>query len=454
MNTLLDFLQQNHAAVWTILVGMTANASCAILGCYLVLRRLSLLGDAISHAILPGIAVAFLFAGRDPLWMFLGAFAMGLLTTLLTQSLTSLGKVPEDASMGVVFTSLFALGVILITNVAAQVDLDPGCVLYGLIEFVPLDTFTMQGTGWQIPRALPTLLAALVGTLLLVTLFWKEFKIVAFDADLATAMGISAVVFHYLLMGMVATVTVASFEAVGSILVIAMLIVPAATAHLLTDRLGWMMVWAVAVGLLSAVGGYVCDRYFQTGVASMMAVCAGGQFLLAVLLAPRHGVLSKVWHNLSLAVRIAGEDILALLYRRQETPGRAGISTEASVMSSIAATRGGITAWLALPALWRRGNIRLQPAGRLQLTDRGRQTAESLVRSHRLWESYLGEHFELPLDHLHEPAERIEHFIGPELQSQLAEELRNAALDPHGKVIPGQKLEARSMQSDTNHQHG
>ncbi len=125
--------------------------------------------------------------------MFAGAMAAGLLTALLTQSLHALGKVPEDASMGVVFTSMFAVGVILITNVAPRVDLDPGCVLYGLIEFAPLDT--VQIGNWEVPSVLPTLGIALAVTLLLVALFWKEFKIVSFDPDLATAMGISALLF-------------------------------------------------------------------------------------------------------------------------------------------------------------------------------------------------------------------------------------------------------------------
>lgn len=434
MSQLLTSLGLSEAALWTIAVGVLTNASCAILGCYLVLRRMSLLGDAISHSVLPGIAVAFLLAGRDPLAMFLGAMAMGLATTFLTQTLHSLGKVPEDASMGVVFTSLFAIGVILITNVAPRVDLDPGCVLYGLLELAPLDMVRLGSV--EVPRVLPTLAIALVITLLLVGLFWKEFKIVSFDPELATAMGISALLFHYVLMTMVAGVTVASFEAVGSVLVVAMLIVPAAAAHLLTDRLGWMMVWAVLIGAISAVAGYACDRAFQTGVAPMMAVAAGGQFALAVVFAPRHGILIKVWHNLALAVRIAGEDILATLYRREETLAAAGNSAEVAELTTSQATHGDPWKWLALPRLWRRGDVRWHTGGRITLTQRGQELARSLVRAHRLWESYLGEHFQLPLDHLHEPAERIEHYIGPDLQAQLAAELQQTHRDPHGREIP------------------
>ncbi len=433
MKDALESIASSPAAWWTIAVGVLVNASCAILGCYLVLRRMSLLGDAISHAILPGIALAFLLAGRDPLVMFVGAMVMGLVTTFLTQSLHALGKVPEDASMGVVFTSLFAIGVILITNVAPNVDLDPGCVLYGLLELTPLDTIEL-GT-LEVPRVLPGLLIALTVTLLAVGLFWKELKIVSFDPELATAMGISAVVVHYGLMALVAGVTVASFEAVGSILVIAMLIVPAATAHLLTDRLGPMMAWAVLLGAISAVAGYLCDRVLGTGVAPMMAVAAGVQFALAAVFAPRHGVASKVWHNMALAVRIAGEDILAKLYRREEDLLHAGAAAATAEMQLSQATHADTWAWIALPRLWARGDVRL--SGRaIGLTSHGKERAKSLVRSHRLWEAYLEQNFQLPLDHLHEPAERIEHFIGPELQSQLAAELEQTQRDPHGREIP------------------
>jgi len=430
-------LARNPTALWTIAVGAAGNAGCAILGCYLVLRRLSLLGDAISHAVLPGIVVAFLLSGHFAGWpMLIGALAVGMLTTLLTETLHGAGKVPEDASMGVVFTSLFAAGVILITAAASRVDLDPGCVLYGLIEFTPLDT--VDWFGWDVPRAFQSLSLALVCTLLFVSLLWKELKLAAFDPELATAVGINAQAMHYLLMGMVAVVTVASFEAVGSILVVAMLIVPAATAHLMSDRLGWMMVWAVGVAVVSAVAGYAIAAHpaINSSVAGMMAVAAGGQFSLAVFFAPRHGLLSKVFHNLSLSLRIASEDVLAVLYRAEEL-ATAGQAVEPWRRPALRPhSGGGFISWLALWRLGRRHQVAPAPAGAVELTESGRREAQSIVRSHRLWEAYLERHFDLPLDHLHEPAERLEHYIGPELQELLAEQLKTPAADPHGREIP------------------
>jgi hypothetical protein len=272
-------------------------------------------------------------------------------------------------------------------------------------------------------------------TVTLVLLFWKELMIVAFDPALAGAMGFRVSIVHYLLMAMVSGVTVASFESVGSILVVAMLIVPAATAAQLTDRLGWMMAWAVAIGATSAVFGYLIAVPLATSVAGAMAVVAGIQFAVAVFLAPRLGIVSRWLRNMSLAVRIAAEDVLARLYRAEErgTPSGAGVSPaiEAGVRG-----QSSLIDWLAHFQLTRRGLVAGGDAGALALTESGRAAARSLVRAHRLWESYLDTHFDLPRDHLHDAAERMEHYLGSELQEELAAELSDRAVDPHGKEIP------------------
>ncbi|WP_158633751.1 metal ABC transporter permease [Tautonia sociabilis] len=419
---------------WTIALGIASSVPCALLGCYLVLRRMSLLGDAISHAVLPGIAVGFLLSGAliGPA-IILGAMAVGMLTALLTQLLSNLGRVPEDASMGVVFTSLFAVGVLVITNAARDVDLDPGCVLYGLIELAAIDSRPVFGL--EVPRSFGAMAFALALTIGFVTLLWKELSLVSFDPALATAVGISATVVHYALMAMVAGVTVAAFEAVGSILVVAMLIVPAATAHLLTDRLPRMLLVASAVAVLSAAVGYRLAVLWNTSVAGMMAVVSGGLFASAVVGSPRHGLLGRAWHRLALSLRIAREDVLARLFRaEEESPSRPVASGSARGWASSAA--GRLVGAIALRQLRARDFIRADEVDSVALTGPGRDEARELVRSHRLWESYLSTHFDLPPDHLHDPAERIEHFIGPALRAELSAELDRPDADPHGRAIP------------------
>lgn len=426
-------------AAWTIAAAALSGSACAILGCYLVLRRMSLLGDAISHAILPGIAAAFWLGGTtSALPMFLGAVAVGLLTAVLTETLRGAAGVAEDAAMGVVFTSLFALGVVMIARLSAgRVDLDPDCVLYGRIEFVLNNSTAWRG--YEIPDAMLPLSATLAVTLLFVALCWKELKIASFDPALATAMGLSAGVVHYLLMGMVAVASVAAFDSIGSVIVVAMLIVPGAAAHLLADRLGPMLAWAAAIACVSAVLGYFSALYFNTVVAGMMAVVLGLEFALAALLAPRHGLVSRAWRRLNLSLRIVSEDVIAALYRAEESSAASGSPAQEVGIERGACARlagGGLTGRLALRKLLLRGDVVEGQHRLLRLTEQGRHAAQSLVRSHRLWEAYLGEHFDLPLDHLHEPAERVEHYIGPKLQERLASELARPGVDPHGKEIP------------------
>jgi len=356
---------------------------------------------------------------------------VGLLTTLLTQAVHRQGGVSADASIGVVFTSLFALGVILIKRYGQGVDLDPDCVLYGQLDLVEFNTVELFGH--KVPRALVTILPVLIVNLTVIALLWKELKLSSFDPALATTMGINADRLFYLLMALVALTTVASFEQVGSILVVAMLIVPGATAHLLTDRLGRMMLLASCIGVACAVLGYLLSLAWNVAAAGPMAVVAGCFYFTAALAAPRYGILSTLVRNAQMSLRIVREDLLAMLYRLEELR----IERRLGAREATAATGAGWMAEWGLRSLLRRHELERVGAA-LQLTDAGRRRAASLVRSHRLWEAYLVEHLGLPADHVHDPAERMEHFIDARLQEQIIADLRDAKQDPHGREIPGE----------------
>ncbi|MFT5837128.1 MAG: manganese/zinc/iron transport system permease protein [Candidatus Azotimanducaceae bacterium] len=289
---------------WIVVIGALAATACALLGNFLVLRKMSMMGDAISHAVLPGLAIAFLVTGaRASLTMFIGAAIVGVLTAVFTQWISRFGKVDEGASMGIVFTTLFAVGLLLIVQAADYVDLDPGCVLYGAIELTPLDVVWRPeffGLTLEVPRAALVLAGVTLLNVGFVVVFFKELRISSFDPELATTMGINANVMHYLLMTLVAVTTVAAFEAVGSIIVIAMLIVPAATAHLLTDRLWLMVLLSVLLAIGAAVLGHLSALivpgwfgFADTSTSGMMAVMAGLIFAVVLFLAPKYGVLTK-----------------------------------------------------------------------------------------------------------------------------------------------------------------
>lgn len=289
---------------WIVLIGAVSAVSCSILGTFLVLRRMSMMGDAISHAVLPGLAIGYLLTGeRASLTMFVGAIIVGILTAFFTQWISQLGKVDRGASMGIVFTSLFALGLVLIVKGADHVDLDPGCVLYGSIELAPLDVVwsgTIAGVPIDLPRTMLTTGASLIINLIAIAVLFKEWKISSFDPALACTLGYSSNTLHYLLMVLVAVTTVAVFEAVGSILVIAMLIVPPACAALIANRLGTMLLLSAIFAVVSAVAGHIAAitlpariGFTDTSTAGMMAVAAGCLFLLTVFLSPRHGLLRR-----------------------------------------------------------------------------------------------------------------------------------------------------------------
>jgi manganese/zinc/iron transport system permease protein len=278
---------------WIMFIGILVAAACALAGCFLVLRRMSMVGDAISHAVLPGIVLAFMLTGsRHIVPMLLGAAALGLLTAFLTDMLNRHGKLHEQASIGVTFTWLFALGVILVSKYADQVDLDLDCVLYGEILYAPFDILEVKGLALG-PRSAWTMGFVAAANACFVILCWKQLKVCAFDPALAASMGIRVALWHYLLMAFVSITTVAAFESVGVVLVVAMLIVPPNTAYLLTDRLWLMVALSVGVGAASAVGGYGLASAVDGSIAGAMATVSGVFYVLAVFFAPRHGVLTQ-----------------------------------------------------------------------------------------------------------------------------------------------------------------
>ncbi len=424
---------------WIVVVGMLSAMSCALLGNYLVLRRMSMMGDAISHAVLPGLAIAFLVSGsRESLPMLIGAILIGVLTTLFIQIIDRLSGLDRGAAMGVVFTTLFALGLILIRQAADHVDLDPNCVLYGAIELTPLDTVLWFGR--EIPQAVVTNAAMLLINLIFVGVFFKELKITSFDPALATTIGINANLMQYVLMTLVAATTIAAFESVGSILVIAMLIVPGAAAHLLTDRLGIMLIlsalFAAAAAFLGHLSAITVPAWFgfqDTSTAGMMAVAAGLLFGGVVLLAPRYGLVSRFVNQLRLSIKIVRDDILGFLYRFQELAPAGAVPV--TVWQLRAAIGAGVAVDVSLWDLARKKMVQ-KKGDRLTLTPTGLASGRNLIRSHRLWETYLCTQMGYCETDVHRYAHQLEHFTDADLQGRLGRATGDPARDPHRRDIP------------------
>ncbi len=417
---------------WVVATAALCGAVCGLLGTYLVLRRLSMLGDALTHAILPGLAGAFLLTGtRNPIAMLAGALVVGLFTSAASAGLSRLGRVQQDAALGVVFTALFALGVLLITRAADQVDLDPGCVLYGMLETLAL---TPAGT---VPRQFAMLAGVLMLSVLVFGLFARQIKLVSFHPELATSLGVPAGLVHYAMLTLITAASVASFEAVGSILVIAMLVAPGATALLLTHRWERAFVLAGVIGGMAGLIGSVAALRLNTSVAGASSVAAGVLFVLAALFSPSRGWVPKRWRLASLSLRIRREDILGALYRIQ-VEHRPLADVHRDTTSLARGLRGHVAIW----QLSRRGFVSHEAATKPQigfeLTKPGIIYATKLLRAHRLWEAYLAKEGSLPSDHLHDPSERMEHFIEEALAEKLGAEVQTQ-LDPHGREIPVSK---------------
>lgn len=354
-----------------LLVASCVAASCALIGSFLVLRKMALLGDAISHAVLPGIVIAFLLTGsRAALPMVLGAGALGVITVLLVELFNRSQRLREDASIGVVFPALFSLGVILISRYASQIDLDLDCVLYGEIAYAPWDLLTVGGRDVG-PKALWVTGSVLLLNLALVLTLWKELKLSTFDSGLAVTLGFSPVALHYLLMSAVSVTVVGSFESVGAILVVAMLVVPPATAYLLTERLERMLAVAVLLGITSAVGGYALARWLDASIAGAMATVAGLQFLAALLLSPGHGLLARVLILRRMGRRLSRQLLLLHLQKGGD------VVSEAMLERRFGWSRRRLERVLA--ALRRDGLVETEGDG-LRLTESGARMLESTGR--------------------------------------------------------------------------
>lgn len=291
-----------------IILGVLAALSCGLLGNFLVLRRQSLIGDAISHVVLPGIVVAFLVTGTTATWpMMIGAAGAALVAVGLIELIRRLGNVEPGAAMGVVFTTMFAAGVVILEQTdTSGVHLDVEHALYGNLE----SAVWHDASGWadlislEKLSALPdTLFRLVVVTGLVIAFvlaFYKELKLVCFDAPFADSIGISSRGIGFALVFMTAVAAVAAFDAVGSILVIAMFICPAATARMLTDRLSTQLWISAAVGVISGVAGYLLAAFApywlgtsgSVSAAGMVALVAGALQALAMLFAPSRGIVT------------------------------------------------------------------------------------------------------------------------------------------------------------------
>ena len=355
------------------LVAVVVALACALPGVFLVLRRMALMSDAISHTVLLGIVLGFFVTGdvTSPA-LVLAAAGMGLLTVLLVEGVRATRLVAEDASIGIVFPALFSIAVLLIGRFAGDVHLDTDAVLLGEIAFAPFRRFEIGGMDLG-PRA-----AWLMGGILLLNglflgAFYKELKLSTFDPALAAALGLSPALLHYAFMGMVSITAVGAFDTVGSVLVVALMIAPPAAAYLLTDRLPLMLVLSAAIAVGAAVSGFWIAWWIDASIAGAMATMAGVLFALAFLLAPHRGIVARMRQRARQRVEFARMLLIIHLLHHEHTEAAATETREDHLHQHLGwkeeRARRIVDDAVAV------GFVRRQPDGRLALTDAGRTRA-------------------------------------------------------------------------------
>ncbi len=279
------------------LIAMLVALACAIPGTFLVLRKMAMISDAISHSILPGIVIGFFLThDLNSPWLILLAALSGVLTVFLVEFIQKTGLVKKDTAIGLVFPALFSIGVILIAKNANDVHLDVDAVLLGELAFAPFDRFLVQGLDLG-PKSLWVIGIILFVTITLLFLFFKELKLTTFDKGLAATLGFSPIGIHYGLMTMSSITVVGAFDAVGAILVVALMIAPAAAAYLLTNDLKKMLVLSCVFGVFSALSGYWLAHLLDASIAGSMTTMLGVVFLLVYFFAPSRGLISVLFRQ-------------------------------------------------------------------------------------------------------------------------------------------------------------
>lgn len=420
MDRVMRFITFQDQFVKTVVLGsILLGINCGLLGSFLVVRRMSMVGDTLSHAVLPGIVGGYLWnQTKDPLSMLVGACIAGIIGSLLISAISATTRLKEDSAQGIVLTFFFAVGLMLIAMLPAGNKSGVDKLLYG--QLAGMDT---RDVSWLAKSTGLAVLVCFVG--------YRGFLVLSFDQVFGNLCGLPMRLLHYGLMLLTTVAIVLAMEAVGVILVSALLIIPAATAVLLTDRMSRIVILAPAVGSIAVIAGSFFSFVFDgLAAGSMVVICAASLFALAFCFSQKYGLVSQWFQRLRSKKQVVQENFLKSIYRFLEDRHLA-METQFSVneVPTLDAS--------ALRRLHRLGLVAIGDASdKFALTSRGLNDAKGIVRRHRLWELYLAQRARFALDHVHDDAEEMEHMMDDEDVARLAQQLGHPTMDPHGRIIP------------------
>jgi ABC-type Mn2+/Zn2+ transport system permease subunit/Mn-dependent DtxR family transcriptional regulator len=403
-----------------LVASITIGISCGLIGTYIMLRRMSLIGDALAHAVLPGVVVSFMIAGKSEVGLFVGAVVSGILTVLLIGFVNRNSRIKEDTSIGIIFTGAFALGILLVSQLK-QVHIDLSSYLFGDVLGVSTGDITLS-------------LIIMVIIIACILLFYKQLLITSFDPTMAMTIGISTTVVHYMLMTLLSMSIVAGLQSVGVILIIAMLITPPATAYLLSDNLKKILVLSAIFGMLSSVIGLYLSYHFNFASGASIVLVAVTLFMLAFLFSHKEGVVTRLIRRRGSSRLVLLEDVIKLTDRFGTD--LKGIHLTDRISNELGISEGKITS--AIKDLVQNG-LMVKENGDYTLTHEGKEYATKLIRTHRLWETYVTKEKVMDMGDIHPEAEKVEHVLTDDLVDELDEELGFPEKDPHGSEIPRKK---------------
>jgi len=424
---LFEFLTFEYPNIKYVVLGsILLSVSSAMVGCFTFLKKKALVGDVISHSVLPGICLSFIISGtKDPFLLIIGASISGWFSVTVMDYIIANSKIKEDTATALVLSVFFGIGILLLTYIqhagnAAQTGLDS--FLFGKAA-------ALVGTDLVAFASIAILILIVVG------LAYKEFKIIAFDPAYAKSIGIPVKAFEFLLSSITVLAVVTGIQAVGVVLMAAMLITPAAAARFWTNRLHLMLILASFFAAFSGiVGAFIsyASPAMPTGpwIVFVLSIIA----IISFFVAPKKGILFKFWIQSGIQKKLLGENILKTFYALGEKDHQ--FMTHRSEQELLQKRDFTVLQLKSgLKRLKSQGYIKSQ-SGKWILSDQGFEKGKRIQRLHRLWELYLTEYLRIAPDHVHEDAESIEHIITPELEKKLEKILNYPVADPHQTLIP------------------
>ena len=424
MDDFLYFFSFQDPNVVLVVVGISLlSVSAAMVGTFTFLDKKALIGDAISHAVLPGVCLAFMLAGsKNPYWIVVGAFATGALATYAISWVSQQTKLKEDTIIASVLSVFFGIGIVLMTKLQQTGN----AALSGLDHFLFGNAISIIGEDILVYATLA------LATILAILIFYKEFQLLIFNRDFATVIGLPVKRLEFLFNSLMVLAVVTGIQAIGVVLMAALLITPAAAAKFWTDRLGAMLFIAVVIALFSGISGaYISFVLPNMPTGPWVVVVLSALAFLSFFFSHKKGLITRWYSKKNYQRKIHSDHILKALYHAQESGGQ-GLSIQEFKHRFPNQNRH---THYSIKALSNKGYITTRQDF-ISLTTTGVSEAKRIIRLHRLWELYLTEYVNIAPDHVHDIAGKIEHILTPEIEAKLEAKLNYPARDPHQSIIP------------------